>query len=122
MDQFPQMLYKAPGTEPIHGGHFACLIVADDAEHGAALADGWHETTTDALEAHKASLSGGAGADAAKLAQGEGSNSAGADDAPPTRAELEAKATELGIEFNHRWGDKKLGDTIAAKLAQGEGA
>jgi hypothetical protein len=38
------------------------------------------------------------------------------DDAPPTRAELEAKATELGIKFDGRTKDKKLGQLIQDKL------
>lgn len=36
------------------------------------------------------------------------------DDAPPTREELEQKATELGIKFDGRTTDKKL----AAKIAE----
>lgn len=42
------------------------------------------------------------------------------DDAPPTRAELEAKAKELGIKFDGRTGDKKLGQLIQDKLSAGE--
>ena len=38
------------------------------------------------------------------------------DDAPPTRAELEAKAKELGIRFDGRTGDKKLGQLIQDRL------
>ncbi len=41
------------------------------------------------------------------------------DSAPPTRAELEAKATELGIPFNGRTSDKKLSGLIATALQQG---
>ena len=41
------------------------------------------------------------------------------EDAPPTRAELEAKATELGIPFNGRTSDKKLSGLIATALQQG---
>jgi hypothetical protein len=40
------------------------------------------------------------------------------DDAPPTRAELEAKATELGIKFDGRTKDKKLGQLIQDKLGE----
>ena len=40
------------------------------------------------------------------------------DDAPPTRAELEAKATELGIKFDGRTKDKKLGQLIQDKLGR----
>lgn len=37
--------------------------------------------------------------------------------APPTRAELEAKAAELGIDFSPRIGDKKLTERIEAALS-----
>jgi hypothetical protein len=42
------------------------------------------------------------------------------DNAAPTRAELEAKATELGIKFDGRTKDKKLGQLIQDKLSAGE--
>lgn len=41
------------------------------------------------------------------------------EEAPPTREELEAKATELGIPFNGRTSDKKLSGLIATALQQG---
>lgn len=41
------------------------------------------------------------------------------ENAPPTREELEAKATELGIPFNGRTSDKKLSGLIATALQQG---
>lgn len=31
-----------------------------------------------------------------------------ADDSPPTREELEAKAVELGVKVDKRWGDRRL--------------
>ena len=40
------------------------------------------------------------------------------DNAAPTRAELEAKATELGIRFDGRTKDKKLGQLIQDKLGE----
>lgn len=42
------------------------------------------------------------------------------DNAPPTREELEAKAKELGIRFDGRTGDKKLGQLIQDRLSTGE--
>ena len=42
------------------------------------------------------------------------------DNAAPTRAELEAKAKELGIRFDGRTGDKKLGQLIQDRLSAGE--
>jgi hypothetical protein len=44
-----------------------------------------------------------------------------ADDAPPTRAELEAKAAELGIKVDKRWSDKTLGERIESALTSSEG-
>lgn len=41
------------------------------------------------------------------------------ENAPPTREELETKATELGIPFNGRTTDKKLSGLIATALQQG---
>lgn len=34
------------------------------------------------------------------------------DDSPPTRKELEAKATELGIKVDKRWSDKTLSERV----------
>lgn len=39
------------------------------------------------------------------------------DEAAPTREELEAKAKELGIRFDGRTGDKKLGQLIQDRLS-----
>jgi hypothetical protein len=94
--EFPKMLYKAGGPEDIHGGHFSTKVVNDEAEQEAALADGWHLTTPEAAEA---------------LAPKK------EEDQPPTRAELEAKAAELGIDFAKNIGDAKLAAKIAEALA-----
>jgi hypothetical protein len=42
-----------------------------------------------------------------------------ADDAAPSRAELEAKATELGLRFDGRTGDKRLAALIEDALKVG---
>lgn len=98
------MLYKAPGPHEIHGGHFDYTIVDAD-EEGAietAKAEGWFETTTEAKEA----------SEVAKTKREAELN------APPSRAELETKANELGIKFNDKMSDKKLADLIAANLEE----
>jgi hypothetical protein len=43
------------------------------------------------------------------------------EDAAPTREELEAKATELGIRFDGRTKDKKLGQLIQDRLSENTG-
>ena len=98
-DQFPKMLFKAGGSEELHGGNFHTFIAQDEQDEAAALADGWHLTTPEAVAA------------VSKSAAPEVD-----DEAPPTRAELEAKATELGIKFDGRTTDAKLGEKIAAAL------
>ena len=89
------MLYR-PGSQSIHGYMLDYTIVdATDVEQ--MLTEGWFLTTTEAGES----------------AQPQPVLS---DEAAPTREELEAKATELGIKFDGRNSDKKLGDLIAATL------
>ena len=38
------------------------------------------------------------------------------DNAPPTRAELEQKAADLGIKYDGRWSDKRLASVIAERV------
>ena len=114
-NEYPRMLFKAGGPEQFHGGQFSTLIVHNDDEKADALAAGWQLTTPEALEARQAEQDEAARVAAAKLAE----QGAAADSTqPPTRAELEQKATELGISFSARLSDKKLGEAIAAKLAE----
>lgn len=94
-NEFPKMLYRFPsqgvGVQQLQDGHYDTAIAANAEDQEAAEADDWHETTT-------------------------GARAKSEDEAAATRAELEAKAKELGIEFNPRLGDKKLAALIEAKL------
>lgn len=108
MDQFPQMLYRCPGSEQIHGGNFATRIVSDAEELEAAKAEGWSVGTDEAKAAFAAKQEAAKAATQAKPAPD--------DAAPATREELEQKAAELGIKFDGRTSDKKLSDLIAATL------
>jgi len=94
------MLYKWPGPHDIHGDRYDYKIVPDD-EIQAALAAGWHLTTTDAKANAKKVL------DVPPIP---------GDDEPPTREELEQKARELGIQFDGRTRDHKLSKMIADAL------
>lgn len=121
------MLYKAPGPHEIHGGRFDYLIVEDDKVEDA-LADGWHLTTPEAKAAHEASIK----VEPVHVQPGDTVQIDGVTDGlgepvtfvapesveitPPTRDEIEQKASELGIKFDGRWGDKKLADAIVEKL------
>jgi hypothetical protein len=106
-NDFPRMVYQAGGTGEIHGGRFATHIVNDQDELDAALADGWHLSTPEAKAAAEKLSSGGAGA-----------NQANPDDnAPPTRDELKAKATDLGLTFAGNISTEKLAALVDAALA-----
>lgn len=120
-NDLPRMLYKAGGPEHIHGAFFTTLVVGTEDEQTAALADGWYMTTPDALEAEAAARAQAAQAQAEAAAAAEAAAKLAEqakDNAPPTRPELEAKATELGIAFKPQTSDKKLAEAIAAKLAE----
>ena len=97
----PTMLYKHPGAHEMHGDKFDYIVV-DEQDVDQAKKDGWHLTTTEAKAETKAP---------AKTAEAVED-----DNAPPTRAELEAKATELNIKFDGRTSDAKLGSLIAKAL------
>jgi hypothetical protein len=98
MNDFPRMIYKAGGAEEIHGGRFSTLIAHDADELESALSSGWALTTPEAVEAAKPPAA------------------VPDDSTPPTRDEIERKATELGIKFDGRTSDKKLRYMIAATL------
>jgi hypothetical protein len=111
---FPLMLYRAPGTQEIHGGRFDTLVVADEGERDAALADGWHLTTPDAKAAADAAALKATEEAAAATAAAAQAVALGFSSDKPTREELEKRATELKIEFSARVSDKKLLALITA--------
>jgi hypothetical protein len=96
---YPRMLYRVGGPVALQDGDYDTLIVADEDADDAARADGWYETPAAARET-------------GEKVRGD----APPDDAPPTRAELEEKARELGIKFDGRWGDRRLAAAIDAAL------
>lgn len=101
MDRFPQMLYRAGGSEEIHGGKFSTLIVAGETELSDALAGGWHETTAQATAA----------------AESPAADAVPADDAPPTRDEMLQQAEKIGMKVDARWSDATLLSKLNAALA-----
>lgn len=88
--EFPRLVYKSAALH---------LLTKDEKEFDAAIADGWFATVPEALEPAKPVVSHET-----------------VDNSPPTREELETKATELGIPFKGTWGDKKIAEAIAEKL------
>ena len=99
-EEYPKHLYTTPGPHEGNGGvTFDFIIVQGPEEEQAARAAGWQDFA-DAIEPKKAPKDTGSPDD----------------NAPPTRAELEAKAHELGIEFSPKIGDAKLAERIQAAL------
>ena len=99
---FPRMVYKCPGPLQRAGGTYAQKCVDDAESFDAAMLDGWY---ADMLTA----ISPPAPVEPVKPTIPD-------DNAPPTRAELEQKATELGLKFDGRTSDMKLGKMIAEKF------
>jgi len=89
-------------------------LVKSQAEYEQALGSGWFSTIGEATEATATEAT----ATEVPLTSPEAHEPDAGEEAPPTREELEAKATELGIEFSPRIGDKKLAERIEAALNQ----
>jgi len=138
---FPAIAYQSPGTHRRPGGGtYKYIAVNSQTEWDERLAAGWFESSSAAVLAagDKATMpkkpkpkwamkvkkkkKPGKPLDwrkQAKQIQSEPIQSDPInDDAPPTRAELESKATELGIKFDGRTRDKRLANLIDEKLKE----
>lgn len=111
--EYPCMVVKYPGTKEKFQDGFYDWEVAANADELKALGERGFVIGTDvARQAHD-------DREAAKVAEATAAADKATKDAenkPPTREELEAKAKELGIHFDGRMGDKKLSELIADKL------
>jgi len=138
---FPTMLYRSPGphTKP-GGGTYSFIGAKTQEEFDEKLAVGWFPSSAEAIEAAgdkatppKKIADWRVKLKAKKTKKRKPSRPLGwkqpapaiepapvpepvIDDAAPTRAELEAKAKELGIRFDGRTKDKKLGQLIQDRL------
>lgn len=113
MNEFPRMLYRAPGAALIDGLYFDTLIVQDQDDQDAALSAGWSLTTPEALQA-KAEREAAAAAAQEQSAEAAASQALADDTRPPSREELEQMATQLGLPFSARVSDKKLAAMVKA--------
>jgi hypothetical protein len=101
MIQFPTILYRCPGPWLGGGYSFATRPANDEAEYDAAVSDGWHPTVPLAVEAWRKPVQVQPQPQPAPVSVPD-------DDAPPTRAEIEAKCAELGIAVHHKHSDSTL--------------
>lgn len=81
---YPVMVYKGIGPFQREHGTYDYKAVGSDDEYNASISDGWFPSLPEAVDGFLN------------------------DKTPPTRAEMEAKATELGIPFTARTKDAKL--------------
>jgi hypothetical protein len=140
MSLLPTMVYRSPGIfKKPNGGTYTYFPVETQEQLDEMLSDGWFKTSAEAVEA-----AGDKATPAIKpkpkwatppitkkklakpLDWREQVRTAPvvkpvSDDAAPTRAELQAKAIELRIQFDGRTKDKKLGQLIEDKLSEKKG-
>lgn len=102
LEQFPTIFYRCPGAHHRPGGTYDYLGIADKKGAKAALASGWHKTLPAAVAAFEG-----------KPLPEESLD----DDLPPTRAELELQASEMGIVFGQSILDEDLAKLIDGALA-----
>ncbi len=95
-----QMLYKHPGKHKLHGDMFDYIIVEED-EIEDTIAKGWSLTTTEAKSFVNEDMD---------------LRDPAVENTPPTRAEMETKAKELGIRFPANTKDATLLKKINEKL------
>lgn len=100
---FPTILYRVPGAHSGNGFTYDYAGALDQKAADVLKAQGWHETLLDAVSPPT-------------VEPAASDDGVPADDAPPTRAELEAKANELGVKFDGRTSDALLLSRINAAL------
>ena len=101
MTEFPALVYKVPGKYVRPHGTYDFEGVNNAEELQARLKEGWFCSLTEAIDSE----------DKKVITEED-------DTAPPTRQELEEKATELGIKFDGRFSDKKIAQLIDEALAK----
>jgi hypothetical protein len=140
------MIYKSPGQQrKPGGGTYNFDSVQTQEELDAKLEAGWFESSAEAIEAAGDNAGGFQKPkpkwaikptkkkkpakpldwrEAVKVVPAPAPESEPGpidEESGPTREELEAKATELGIRFDGRTKDKKLGQLIQDRLSENTG-
>lgn len=109
--EFPRFMCRKGGPWELETGRYSVQMVPDQAALDAAWADGWR------FDQYAARDVGKSGVEVAAQAMSDAIDAKVYEQVkslPLTRAELEAKAKELGLTFHHKTGDKKLAELIAA--------
>lgn len=100
--EFPTVVYRTPGNHHRAGGTYDYRGAGDQSQLEALIAQGWFLTLPEAISGVTNAVS------------------VPNEDDQPTREELEAKAKELGINFDGRTTDKSLSEKIEHVLGEQE--
>lgn len=119
--KFPNLVYRCPGPHHASTGTYDYRAVKNSMELDAAIKDGWSETLPEAVEKTYGVntaiptifSSGSSNHELDEIEEVLGKED---DTTPPTRAELEIQAAELGIKFSKNISDEKLAERIDEAL------
>lgn len=112
---FPTIVYRCPGAHQCPGGTYDYLGVKDQASLDAALKGGWHKTVPEAIK-QKLGTKTLPPSPAVIQPTVVSKVEVLGDNEPPTRAELENQAIELGIKFTKKTTDDELNAKIDESL------
>ena len=109
---FPTIVYRCPGPHfGPPGTTYNSIGVADQAALDKALGEGWYATLVEAVDTFLNPAPARVAIVSEPLSVSEP-----AEDAPPTRDEMLAKAAEIGLAVDRRWSDKTLANKIIEAL------
>ena len=117
MMKFPNLVYISPGPHYCKGNKFGYRSVNDVGELKAAIAEGYYPTPELAIEKPD-DFDWEQYAEESGWIEPEPAAEPAADDEPPSRAELEAKADQLGMSYNGNTKDATLLKNIEAALME----
>ena len=103
--EFPRFVYLSPGNFRRGKSSYRYVSVNSLEEHDAYLAQGWSTSADLAIDRANAPTPAPAPASVPTPASAP---AVPEDNAPPTRAELETKAREIGLKFDGRTSDRTL--------------
>lgn len=107
MSDYPKYVYRRAAGKREDRSAFDTLLVASDDDLASAVKNGWHHDVISALAPQDQ-----------PAASTDDLSVVADDDLPPTRVELETKARELGLKFDGRTSDRKIGLLIAEALGE----
>jgi len=116
MTDLPTIVYRCPGPywgPP--GTTYNSLGVYTQEAFDKAIGEGWFATMPEAVDAFLTPAP-------ARIMAAVDEGQTFADEAPPTRDEMLAKAAEIGLVVDKRWSDKTLAAKIIEALMAAEAA